>query len=296
MKQVTLSQGTIRYREIGLGPTVVFVHGFLVDHSLWDGAVAELSTTHRCIVPDWPMGSHHLPMNPDADLSPSGMARIVADFLAELDLRDVTLVGNDSGGAICQITAANHPLRIGRVVLTPCDAYEVFPPRLFGYLKWLVRIPGAIFAMARLMRAFTPVMRTPIAYGWAAKKRIASETLRAWVTPLAHSARIRRDVKKFALGLDPRFTLEAAEVLRSSSIPVLLVWAAEKTFFPLRLAERLARELPDAKLVLVAGAGAFLPMDQPERLADEISRYSSQAQPGSVRQENSNEMHVSPHA
>ena len=284
MKQVALTQGTIRYRDAGDGPVVVFVHGFLVDHTLWDGAFAALSKTHRCIAPDWPMGSHALPLDPDADMTPPGMAQIVADFLAAVDLRDVTLVGNDSGGAICQITAANHPMRIGRLVLTPCDAYEVFPPKMFAYLKWVARIPGAMFTMGKLMRAFPSLMRAPFAYGLASKSRIASEQLRAWVTPMARSRAIRRDVNKLIAGIHPRHTLAAAETLRSFAKPVLLVWPEETTFFPLRLAERLARELPDARLVLVPDAGPFLPMDQPDRLADEIAAltrvYSAAARTG----------------
>jgi pimeloyl-ACP methyl ester carboxylesterase len=158
MKQITVPQGTLRYVDQGSGPPVVFVHGLFVDHELWLPVIEKLSRTHRCIAPDLPLGSHTLPMHRDADLSPAGMARLVADFLAALDLKDVTLVGNDSGGAISQLTVADHPARISRLVLTNCDALEVFPPKGFEYMGWLPRIPGAMYLVGQAMYRI-PAMR-----------------------------------------------------------------------------------------------------------------------------------------
>ena len=101
-----MSAGTIRYRDVGTGPSrSLFVHGLLVNGSLWDPAVERLRADHRCIVPDWPLGSHSVPMNPDADLDPPAIAELVAELIDALELEDVTLVGNDSGGAISQMVA-----------------------------------------------------------------------------------------------------------------------------------------------------------------------------------------------
>ena len=133
-KSVRLPQGTIRYRERGRGTPIVFVHGVLANGDLWRDVVPRLAETHRCITPDWPLGSHEVPMEATADLSTPGLARLVADFLAALDLRDVTLVANDTGGAVCQLVVTSHPERIARLVLTSCDAFEVFPPRPFDIL------------------------------------------------------------------------------------------------------------------------------------------------------------------
>src|SRR5581483_4851118 len=107
----------------GPGPVVVPLHGLLMDASLWDGVVADLSADHRCVVPTLPLGAHRLPADPGADLSLPGIAGLVAEFLERLDLRDVTLVGNDTGGALVQLLMAGDPAtadaagRIGRVVL-----------------------------------------------------------------------------------------------------------------------------------------------------------------------------------
>src|SRR6476646_3349354 len=94
--RVDLRQGRITYRVTGPAesdlPPVVFVHGLLVDNKLWT-AVADVLARRgvRSYLPNWPTGSHPIPMNADADLSPRGIARIVINFLAVLDLDDVTL-------------------------------------------------------------------------------------------------------------------------------------------------------------------------------------------------------------
>ena len=131
MPEITLPQGTIHYRDAGEGPPVVFLHGLLVDGELWRKVTPLLQGDARCIVPDLPLGSHRIAMNADADLTPAGVARLVGDLLAALDLEDVTLVGNDTGGAISQLVALDHGERVGRLVLTNCDCFEVFPPKEF---------------------------------------------------------------------------------------------------------------------------------------------------------------------
>ena len=95
---------------------------------LWTETAEQLATSHRCLVPDWPLGAHASAMNEDADLTPPGIARIISDFLDALDLRGVTIVANDSGGAMSQVLVTRHPERIGRLVLTNCDTFENFPP------------------------------------------------------------------------------------------------------------------------------------------------------------------------
>src|SRR5436305_10266876 len=169
MKDIELSAGTIRYRDTGQGPTIVFVHGLLVDGNLWRKVVPQLEGRFRCIVPDLPLGSHTLPMKPSADLSPPGIAGLIGEFLEKLDLRDVTLVANDTGGALTQILMASDGVagtgRIGRVVLTPCDAFENFLPPMFRPLQLLARVPGAVYPVVQQLRM--PAMRRlPLAFGW----------------------------------------------------------------------------------------------------------------------------------
>lgn len=278
MEEVRLSQGTVRYRDEGSGEPLVFVHGLLVNGRLWDGVVDALRNRHRCIVPTLPLGSHTEPMDPDADLSAAGVARMVAELLEALDLKKVTLVGNDSGGALCQLVATRHPERVGRMVLTNCDTYEDFPPKLFAYLKAAARIPGALSATAQSLR-LKPLRRSPLAYGVLTKSRIDSELLDEWVGPGLGDAAIRRDTRKFILGMDPAETVRAAEDLTRFQSPTLFAWAPEDRWFKIADAERLAASMPDARVERIPDSKTFVPIDQPRRLAELIDSFVRETKP-----------------
>jgi pimeloyl-ACP methyl ester carboxylesterase len=272
LKQIDLPAGPVRYRDAGAGAPIVFVHGALVDGTLWRKVMPLLEERFRCVAPDLPLGSHRLAMPETADLSPPALAKLVADFLAALELERVTLVGNDTGGAICQLVATRHPDRLGRLVLTPCDAYEHFPPPAFKYLPLTGRIPGATAILAQSMR-IDAMRRLPFAYGWLSKRPISSEILGRWVEPLRGDAGVRRDTGKVLRGMSKRYTLEAAERLPDFDRPTLIAWAPEDRFFKLRLGERLAEAIPDSRLVRIDDSYTFVSEDQPERLAEAIAEF-----------------------
>jgi pimeloyl-ACP methyl ester carboxylesterase len=273
---VTVPAGTIAYSDTGdpQGPPVVLVHGAFVDGTLWRKVVPGLEGSYRCVVPDLPLGSHRTPMNPDADLSPHGLARLIADFLAELELTDVTLVGNDTGGALCQFVVTRHPERVGRLVLTPCDAYENYLPPAFRYLQLLARLPGGVGAVAQSMR-IPLVRRTPLAFGWLAKTRIPGDVLAHWTEPIIDDRAVRADARKVLVGIDKRYTLEAAAKLREFGGPTMLAWAREDRFFRPKFAERLAADIPGSRLEWIEDSRTFVSEDQPDRLAELISGFAT---------------------
>jgi pimeloyl-ACP methyl ester carboxylesterase len=269
-KEVDLPAGRIRYREAGSGKPVVFVHGYLVDGRLWDGVVDRLSDSYRCIAPDWPIGAQQIPMKPDADLSPPGVAATIASFLEALDLEDVTIVGNDSGGAMSQVLVTRHPERIGRLVLTNCDTHENFPPGIFKAMPPLAKLPGGMTLLALPFRsgaiaraAFKPFTRKPI----------PSDLIASWMGPGLNDPGVRHDLKKVTVGMNKRHTLEAAQKLRGSQLPILLTWAPGDKLFPISYAERLAGEAGNARIVEIPDANTFVPIDQPGRLSEEIAKF-----------------------
>jgi pimeloyl-ACP methyl ester carboxylesterase len=271
--EIDLPAGRIRYREVGEGKPVVFVHGFLVDGRLWDGVVDQLSDRCRCIAPDWPIAAHQIAMNPDADLSPPGIAALIASFLDALELEDVTIVGNDSGGAMSQVLVTRHPERIGRLVLTNCDTHDNFPPGIFKAMPPLAKLPGGMtvlsapFRIGALARtAFKPFARTPI----------PADLVASWMRPSLSDAGIKHDATKVTAGMNKRYTLEAAERLSESELPLLLTWAPGDKFFPISYAERLVKETPNARLVRIPDSSTFVALDQPARLADEIATFVQQ--------------------
>ncbi len=274
-RSVELPAGTIQYRERGEGKPVVFVHGLLVNADLWRKVVPSLQGC-RSIAPDWPLGSHSVPMRAGADLSPTGVADLIAEFLAALDLEDVTVVANDTGGALTQLLMTRHPERIARVVLTPSDCFEYFFPPGFAFLPRLLRLPGQTWLMARLLQ-FKALHRLPFVFGMVARYPIPAGIRESYVRAAGRSKGVRRDLRSFVTQVHRRHTLAAADALPAFTKPVLLAWAADDRVFPLSFAKRLAEVLPDARLVEVADSYTFVPEDQPAALAELITEFTGTA-------------------
>jgi pimeloyl-ACP methyl ester carboxylesterase len=276
MRDVALSAGTIEYEDTGgVGPTLVLLHGLMMDASLWDGVIADLSADHRCVAPTLPLGAHRHGMDADADLSLPGIARLVAEFLDRLDLRDVTLVGNDTGGAIVQLLMCDGDKRVERAVLVSCDAFDNFPPGLTG--RTLVRtgkLSPRLFGLFMQQMRLRAVRRLPIAFGWLTKRGDAATA--RWVEPVMRQPAIRRDAVRTlrAAAADPDFLVEAAGFLPDFDRPALVVWASEDRVMPLEHGRRLAELLPRGQLVEVDDSYTLIPLDQPARLARIIRDFT----------------------
>jgi pimeloyl-ACP methyl ester carboxylesterase len=283
MKVIELKQGCIQYVDVGQGPVLLFVHGVLVDQRIWSEVIARLSDRFRCIAPVFPVGAHRLPMRADADLSLPGQAQLLSDLLDALDLDDVTLVGNDTGGVICQLLVARAPARVTQLVLTNCDAFEVFPPQGFGYLLWAPRIPGLMRLIFSAMLQIPLLRRQPTAFGALTHRRLDDALLASWVEPAATNAEIRRDLRRLLDGAGPRVTLEVAERLHCFTGRVLLLWSKDDRFFPLSLGQRLAAKFRSAHLEVLEGGGLLVPLDVPESVAAGIERFCGERTHAQVR-------------
>jgi pimeloyl-ACP methyl ester carboxylesterase len=282
---VDLPQGKLAYRAVGPAtsnyPPVVLVHGLLVDARLWEPVAGRLAAEGiRSYAPTLPLGSHRDPMNADADLSPQGVAKIVLGFIRALNLTGVTLVGNDTGGAICQIILGADTSGISAAVFTNCDALGTFPPMSLAPLFRAMRHPGIVAGLVPPLRS-KAVRNGPLAYGPLASEPIDPTLTLDWIAPLANPA-IRRDLAKFARAVHPRILLDAASRFDQFTGPVRILWGEADSMFSLKLGRKLAAAFPDATLATVPGGRAFLPLDHPDRVASEITaaiRDSSQPRP-----------------
>jgi pimeloyl-ACP methyl ester carboxylesterase len=279
MREVELSAGTIEYEDTGgEGPVLVLSHGVAMNESLWRDVVAELRHHHRCLVPVLPLGGHRVPMRPGADLSMDGIAHILAEFLDRLDLRDVTLVMNDWGGP--KLLVANGlDQRVGRLVITSCEAFDNVPPGLPGRMLGIAgAIPGGLNALVQPLR-FRPLARLPIAFGWMAKRPIPADVLKSWTKPLLSQRAIRRDLLAYIRSTDGNELVRAAETLASFDRPALVAWAAEDRVMPPEHGRRLAELLPQGRLEEIPDSYTLIPLDQPRVLAAAISGFVAEGRP-----------------
>jgi pimeloyl-ACP methyl ester carboxylesterase len=281
MPTLDLPTGPVDYRafgpDAGDAPVAVFVHGFLVNGTLWDAVAERLAADGiRCIVPDWPLGAHRRPADPDAELSPVAVAGSVLALLDALDLHDVTLVGNDTGGGLCQLALRDGASRVGGLVLTNCDAFEQFPPRFFVPLFIAARSRGAVWALGQQVR-LRAVRHSPLAFGPLLNRPIDAGLTRSWIQPMLDSSAIRHDITRFTRGMQRTELVDAGRWLGDFTGPVRLVWGTRDKHFTIGLGRRLAAAFPHAQLDEVGDAKTFVPIDRPDAVAQAVREVSESA-------------------
>ena len=277
MTHLTLPQATVDYLELGpqdsSRPPVLFVHGALVDARLWSGVASSLAEQgFRCILPTWPLGSHTTPVTDRTVLSPPGVAELIHQFILDLDLDDVTLVGSDTGGGVCQFLIDAHPERIGRMVLTNCDAFDVFPPFPFNAVFALMRSAASTRALGAIMRV-QALRHSPLAYGLLMNNP-DPELTASWIAPAATDPRIAGDFAALARSIGHTDLTSTAPRLHRFTKPVSLVWGQKDRCFTPALGRRLAATFPNVALTEVPDARTFVSLDEPAAVVEAIGRIA----------------------
>jgi pimeloyl-ACP methyl ester carboxylesterase len=274
MPSVEVSAGTVEFEDTGgAGPVLVLLHGLAMDGRVWGPVLDRLDGEVRCVMPTLPLGAHRMPLHADADLSLRGLGRLVAEFLERVDLRGVTLVFNDWGGA--QVMIADGLMeRVARLVLTPCEAFENYPPGLPGRMAALSgRLPGGL-SMMRAVLGVRALRQLPFVFGRMSRRGVPDELMRSWREPLAR-AEIRRDLRKYVtdVGQGRRDMLAATPALRSFAHPVLILWGPDDKLMRPAFGRRLADAFPNARLVEIPDSYVLMPIDQPAALASELRSF-----------------------
>lgn len=266
--------GPVRCRVAGNGPLLLFVHGALVDGRLWDGVAPRLANRFRVACPDLPLGAHREAVPDRGRLAPGPIADALLDLADALGSREPILVGNDTGGALVQVAMSRRPEKIGGAVLVSCDAFEHFPPAVFGPVVWLAPRLPVLLRLFPLLFGTPAMTRKPLPLWLLARRGLPADLVRSWAEPLRSDPAIREDMRSLLRGVTPSVTLGAARSFPTFSKPVLVAWARQDKFFPPSDAERLCRLLPDATLRWIDDSHTFVPRDQPEALAAAIDDWS----------------------
>jgi pimeloyl-ACP methyl ester carboxylesterase len=279
MPQVALDQATIDYRVLGPQdsphPPVLFVHGILVDSRLWDRVADGLAARgFRCYLPNWPLGSHTIPVDDGAEVSPRAVATMIKDFVEKLGLSNVTLVGNDTGGGLCQLVIDAYPDLAGRLVLTNCDAFDKFPPFPFTLVFALLRGPRSIKVLFEQMR-IKALRHSPLGFGLLVNPD--PQLTASWLEPGRTDVRIRRDLARLLRAVAKTDLTDVSTRLPRFTKPVTIVWGQRDRAFTPSLGRRLAAVFPHSTLIEVPGARTFVSLDAPATVIDAIASVGANA-------------------
>jgi pimeloyl-ACP methyl ester carboxylesterase len=273
--ELDLPMGRLEAFRRGRGPHVVFAHGWLANANLWRRVIERLAGRFTCVALDLPLGAHRLAL-PDADLSPAGCGALIASALDALELNEVTLVGNDSGGAYSQIATSSDPERIGRLVLNSCETpYDRFPPPPFDGLPAVARDPNALGELLGALRD-RAIRSTPAAFGLLVKHGLEDRVSDSYALPCSEDRAILADTARVMASASSEPVHAAGHALiEHFQRPVLLVWSPEDSVFPIAHARRYADALTDGRLTPIDDAYSFTPEDQPEALADVLADFAA---------------------
>jgi pimeloyl-ACP methyl ester carboxylesterase len=275
---VRIDDVEIEYSDTGTGSPIVFVHGVYVTGALWDDVARRLSSDHRCIAPTWPFGAQRAPVPSGVDIGVVAAGRRIVKFLEALDLSDVTLVANDTGGGIVLAALGNSALdfsRVARMVFTNCDSFDHFPPPGFVPLVKACRLSATLGAGILRLLASGPGLN----YFASAVTRhgIADARRPAIFGGFATSAEVRRDAVRLSAELDPKHTLAATPAIESCERPVLVLWGDADKLFPMADAERLVSAFPRATLHTLEDSSTYVMLDRPDEAASAIRAFVGSA-------------------
>jgi len=273
--QLDTASGPASYVDTGgPGRPVLFVHGVGSSSYLWRNVIGELEGQRRCVAVDLPLHGY-TPAAADQDFSLPGLARFVADCCDALELTDIDLVANDTGGAISQVFAAGHAERLHTLALTNCEAHDNVPPKAL--------LPAVLLARLGLLARITPrMLARDIRTGRKRMYRgvytdianLPDEIARAWMEPQFGTAEAARQAQRLLLSLHARDLLAAEPALRRLQVPTLIVWGTNDRFFRVKWAYWLRDTIPGAtEVVEIDGGRLFFPDERAAELTAALRRH-----------------------
>jgi pimeloyl-ACP methyl ester carboxylesterase len=260
---VETPSGRIAYLEVGSGPVALFVHGVVLNKHMWRRQLAALADVRRCIAVDL-LAHGDTEIAPDQDVTVTANAKMLKEVLDALQIDRVDLIGNDSGGGICQIFAALNPDRVRSLTLTNCDTHDNWPPEAFKPFVEMVA-SGGLAKTVRAMLSDKSIYRSPGALGPAYEdpKVESDEDIDTYLQPHVLSDQRTNDLKRFVGAFDNKHTLAIEDKLSQLRSPTLIVWATDDVYFPVKWAHWLAGAIPGAKApVELQGARLFFPLER----------------------------------
>ena len=262
---VHTSSGRISYIEAGSGPVALFVHGVLLNKHLWRRQLTGLSDIRRCIAIDL-LAHGDTEIEPGQDVSVTANANMLREVLDALQIDQVDLVGNDSGGGIAQIFAALNPNRVRSLTLTDCDTHDNWPPEAFKPFVAMA-VAGGLKDTLNAMLADKAIYRSASALGPAYERpeNVSDEDIEIYLRPLVRTEQRTVDLQRFVAAFDHKHTVVIEPRLRQLRAPTLIVWGTDDVYFPVKWAYWLAETIPGAKPpVELAGARIFFPEERVE--------------------------------
>jgi pimeloyl-ACP methyl ester carboxylesterase len=278
-RTIQTAMGPVSCLDIGEGPVTLFVHGVGTNALLWRHAISALAGERRCVAVDLPLHGH-TPAAPDQDFRLSSLAAVLDAFCTAADLGEIDLVANDTGGAVSQVFAANHPERLRSLCLTNCETHDNIPPEEFKPVVELAAV-GAIAAGAADLLADYPLARESL-FGTSYEhiNHLPIEVLRTFLQPVLGTPERAHQFEQLLVSLLPEDLLAVEPELAKLQVPTLIVWGTADVTFELSWAYWLKDLIPGAtEVVEIEGGRLFFPDERSDELVSSLRQHWSTLAP-----------------
>jgi pimeloyl-ACP methyl ester carboxylesterase len=263
----------ITYIDQGKGIPILFLHGTLSNADTWRKIIPTLSEKYRCIAIDLPIGGHSIALNKSVNLTPTGIAKLIKQFLEFLNIDKAIIVSNDTGGAYAQIFASLYPENVEKLVFSNCEVLNVFPPTKFKYLVKAVKLPGFTYLLSRFFK-IKNMLKSDMMMGLLSHKVTNNELSELYLKTFINDKDIRRNFTDNAKTWSPKYTIEAAEKLKKETFRILILWGEDdKKLFPVELGQQLKKIFNNATLIQIPSSKTYVQEDQPETMIKEIKSF-----------------------
>ena len=272
--QVQTKSGPASYIDTGgPGRVALFVHGLGTSSYLWRHVIGQLNGQRRCVAVDLPLHGQ-TPAAADQDFSLAGFAGFLTEFCEELELNDIDLVANDTGGAISQVFATGHPELLHTLTLTNCEAHNNLPPKVLLPAVWLAHMGLAARISPRLLRDIRRGRKRFYGLGYQDIENLPEDLARFWLETQFATPELARQNQRIMTSLHARDLLVIEPALARLQVPTLIVWGTGDRFFRRKWAYWLRDTIPGAtEVVELAGARIFFPDERATELTAELRRH-----------------------
>ena len=256
--------------EEGTGPPLLLIHGFGASTYSWRAVRPELARTHHVIAVDLKgFGRSDKPF--DDAYSALDQAQLLLQFLDRRGLKEVSIAGHSFGGSVALTLALElnrkHPGRLKQLILVDGVAYEQgLPPALHVLRTPLVGpvsaaiVPSKVQSTAALMLAYKD------------SSKITQDAIDAYARPMEEAGN-RHALVRTAEKIVPDYVHVLTYQYRTIEQPALLIWCREDRIVPLTIAQRLVREMPNARLEVIESCGHVPQEEEPAMTAGFMHRF-----------------------
>lgn len=251
------------YTDVGDGDPVVLLHGIPTWSFLYHDVIPQLSQHCRVLAPDF-LGHGYSDRRDRFDRSLRAQTDAILRFLEILGLEKATFVGHDTGGGVALITAVEHPDRVERLVLSNVVAYDSWPIDdmiALGNPEWRSKDPAEV---AEFVASGLPD-------GIHRKERLTAEFRDGIVAPYSDEEG-KISLIRNASALNTNHTTALIDRHCEIAAPTLCLWGVHDPWQTIRDGERLAQEIPGARLERVE-ASHWIPWDAPDEFSSAIARF-----------------------